>query len=68
MKSIELKRQFAAVYPLIKQLMANRPYFADFTEVMDVEAPVYVDFCHVSPEGNERAADAMAHLIDPHRT
>ena len=48
--------------------MASRPYVADFTAVLDVDGPVYIDFCHVSPNGNELVADAMAHLIDPHRT
>jgi len=59
----ERQRQFAAVYPRVQALMAERGY-ADFTGVLDVDDYVYIDFCHLSPNGNALVAAAMAELIE----
>ena len=58
------RRQFAAVYPIVKELIADRPYISDFTEVLDDNEIVYIDFCHLSPNGNERIAAAMDAMIN----
>jgi hypothetical protein len=60
------KREFQAVYPLIRQRMQGRPGLYDFTGVLDRKEYLYVDFCHLSPNGNryvaQRIVDALAEL------
>jgi hypothetical protein len=57
------KRQYEAVYPLIKERMAGRPDLYDFTAVLDRPEPVYIDFCHLSPNGNRYVAQKMVEVL-----
>ena len=58
--SKELEAQYDAVYPLIKQRLMRHKHFYDLTDALDVDEFVYIDFCHVSPNGNRRIASRLA--------
>jgi lysophospholipase L1-like esterase len=60
----EKRAQFEAVYPLVRQGLAKLGA-ADLTGALDGQEYVYVDYCHLSPNGNERVARAMAALVEP---
>jgi hypothetical protein len=59
-----LGRQYQVVYPLIKRLLSEGgvSYF-DFTELFDVDDQLYIDFCHVVPEGNEMVVRKLSALV-----
>lgn len=64
----DLGRQFVSVYPHIRSLLpAEFPSlqrnFADFGDVFDGEEPIYIDFCHVSPNGNEIVAARISDVL-----
>ena len=56
--------QFQAVYPRIRKLMVGTP-FRDLTDAFDRDEAIYLDFCHVSPNGNAIIAARMADFIVP---
>ena len=58
------RKQFEAVYPLIKQKMTNRRGLYDFTDVLDRPEYIYIDFCHLSPNGNRYVAQKMVEVLD----
>lgn len=62
------RKQFQAVYRLIKQKMANRPGFYDFTDVLDKPEYIYIDFCHLSPNGNKYVAQKMLKTLEAEGT
>jgi hypothetical protein len=64
--SRELAAQFRVVYPFILMKLARAQQFYDLTAVLDVDEYVYIDFCHVSPNGNRRIAASLAGLAGPH--
>ena len=51
-----MQAQFQAVYPRIKRQMAESVGLYDLTAALDVDEYVYVDFCHLSPNGNRLVA------------
>lgn len=57
-----MRAQFNAVYPLIRQRMAAGTVH-DLTAALDVDDYVYVDFCHLSPNGNRLIAEHLAAII-----
>jgi hypothetical protein len=57
------RKQFQAVYPLIKQKMAERPWLYDFTQVLDKQEYIYIDFCHLSPNGNSYVAQKLVQTL-----
>jgi hypothetical protein len=57
-------QQFQAVYPRIRAAMAGTP-FLDLTDALDRDEPIYIDFCHVSPNGNEMVAQRFVDVITP---
>jgi hypothetical protein len=64
--SPELEAQFRVVYPFILMKLARTQQFYDLTAVLDIDEYVYIDFCHVSPNGNRRIAASLAGLAGPH--
>ncbi|HBQ98621.1 MAG TPA: hypothetical protein DD761_08935 [Cyanobacteria bacterium UBA11691] len=46
--------QYRTVYPLIKESMQKRghKWIVDYTEMFSRDKYIYIDFCHVSPNGN----------------
>jgi lysophospholipase L1-like esterase len=58
-----LDRQFATVYPLIREQIRDRDELHDFSAMLDGEAPLFVDFNHVVPEGNRLVAKKVADVV-----
>jgi hypothetical protein len=59
----DLRAQFQAVYPLVERRMAEEGGFHNLVRALDVDEYVYVDFCHLSPNGNRLIAAQIAKLI-----
>jgi hypothetical protein len=57
------RRQYEAVYPLIKQKMAGRPGLYDFTDLLDHAEYMYIDFSHLSPGGNRYVAQRLIEVL-----
>lgn len=59
-----LRDQYDAVYPEIRRQLAEAgmPYL-DLSDVLDIREPVYIDFAHVSPRGNELIAQGIARRL-----
>lgn len=62
--------QYDAVYPRVLKLIESefsdlQTNFVDLREALDIEEYFYIDWCHLSPNGNkivaERIADVVAH-------
>jgi hypothetical protein len=58
------RQQYEAVYPLIRARMAGRPGLYDLTTVLDRDEYIYIDFCHVSPNGNRLIAQKIVDLLE----
>ncbi|MDY6802250.1 MAG: hypothetical protein SXA11_00370 [Cyanobacteriota bacterium] len=50
----ELRKQYEAVYPLVRAKMQERKrdWILDYTNLFDRDEDIYIDFCHVSKNGN----------------
>ena len=60
----EIAAQYQAVYPLIRQYAAEAQIeFHDFSGVLDIEEQVYIDYCHLSPNGNRLIAVELRGLL-----
>jgi lysophospholipase L1-like esterase len=59
-----MQTQFLSVYPLIKQRIAEAGNFHDLTSVLDFDEYFYIDFCHLSPNGNRRVAARIAEIAN----
>jgi len=60
----EFAKQYSAVYPLIRSYASAAGInFFDLSHVFDHDEFIYIDFCHVSPNGNEYMAEALATII-----
>jgi lysophospholipase L1-like esterase len=57
-----MRAQFQTAYPLIKQRMADAGVFYDLTSALDIDEYIYVDFAHVSPNGNRLVAARIAEI------
>lgn len=60
--------QYDAVYPRVLKLIESefsdlQPNFADFRRVLDKEDYFYIDWCHLSPNGNKIVADRIAETV-----
>gem|GEM_PF-2216455 len=59
-----LQREFDAVYPLIREKLAETDMaWADLSDAFDGDQPFYVDFVHVVGEGNRVIAERMRDRI-----
>lgn len=60
-----LGAQFKIVYDEIRRQLAARGLrYIDLTQVYNTDEPYYVDFAHVSPNGYERVAKALAQALN----
>lgn len=61
----DLGKNFRAVYEQIKKKISERnlPWIFDLTDKFDGNEYIYIDFCHVSPNGNAIMADEIAGII-----
>jgi len=60
-----LDRQYQAVYPSIREQIARGHQFHDLVPVLDVDEPVYTDFNHITPMGNQYVVRAMIPIAAP---
>jgi hypothetical protein len=58
-----LSKQYEAVYPLIKRKMVGQPGLYDFTGVLNKREYIYIDFCHMSPNGSRYIAQELIPLL-----
>ena len=66
-----LKSQFEALYPAIIQEMANEcandkefcSAFVDGSQWIQTKEPVFLDFSHITGEGNQIVADQIANTL-----
>ena len=63
-----LGRQYAAVYPKVMELLPKefpdlRDNVADLRTALDRDDYFYIDWCHLSPNGNEIIAGEMAGIV-----
>jgi len=67
--SESLGRQYEAVYPKIIELLPRefpelQGMFADLRQALDHDDYFYIDWCHLSPNGNEIMAKEMAAIVE----
>jgi hypothetical protein len=58
-----LREQYLVVYPLIRARMEQAGLGEDLERVLDGEAYAYIDFCHLSPGGNQLVASEIARRV-----
>jgi hypothetical protein len=61
----ELGKNFVEVYKHIKQKIAQRKHdwIFDLSDKFDGDEYIYIDFCHVSPNGNQIMAEEISNLV-----
>ncbi len=61
----DFKANFAAVYKRIQAKIAERkhPWIYDLSNLFDGDEYIFIDFCHVSPNGNEKMAKAISDIV-----
>jgi lysophospholipase L1-like esterase len=57
--------QFRAVYPILERRIAEDGDFLNLVHALDIDEYVYVDFCHLSPNGNQSIAAQIAKFAQP---
>lgn len=62
----DLGKNFAAVYRHLKEKIKerNHPWIFDLSDKFDGDETIYIDFCHVSPNGNEIIAREISNLVE----
>ncbi|MEG4808688.1 hypothetical protein QUA82_13720 [Microcoleus sp. F8-D3] len=57
----ELRKQYKTVYPLIQSMMRERGYdfLLDYTDLLNRNQAAYIDFCHLSKNGNMIIAEQL---------
>ncbi len=62
----ERGRQYKAVYPILQELIQDRNYdwIVDYTDILSNNTYYYIDFCHLSPNGNRRIARQLQDDIE----
>ncbi|NJM25295.1 MAG: hypothetical protein HC859_07210 [Bacteroidia bacterium] len=55
------RKNFMAVYDHIRKILSekNYPWVVDMTKAFDHDEYIYIDFCHVSPNGNALIVDTL---------
>lgn len=58
----ELEHTFKDVYSELRKLISekNYPWIVDMSSSLDGDAYYFIDFCHISPNGNEVVAEHLA--------
>lgn len=59
----DLEGEYLSVYPMLREEVARNSDFHDLTDVLDTDEPVYIDFCHLSPNGSRMVARAMLEAL-----
>jgi hypothetical protein len=58
-----LSAQYEAVYPLIRKKIKKYNFMFDMTQAYNSDMYVYIDFCHVSRNGNEIIANMINKIV-----
>jgi hypothetical protein len=63
----DLGENFQAIYSRLKEKIKskNYPWVIDLTDKFDGDEYIYIDFCHVSPNGNEIIASEITKTLRP---
>jgi hypothetical protein len=63
----DLGQNFQAIYARLKEKIQakNYPWIVDLTDRFDGDEYIYIDFCHVSPNGNEIIASEITKSLKP---
>lgn len=61
----DFKANFADVYRRISEKIEEKkhPWIYDLSNVLDGNDHIFIDFCHVSANGNEKVAKAIAEIV-----
>lgn len=61
----ELGKNFKEVYRLLKEKIAakNHAWIIDLSDKFDNNEYIFIDFCHVSPNGNEIIAEEISKVV-----
>ena len=61
----ELEKNFQEIYRRLKQKIAERghPWILDLSAIFDGDEYIFIDFCHVSPNGNEIIAREISNIV-----
>lgn len=61
-----LRPAYETIYPLLRERVPRHGGdFHDIVSVVDDSGPVYIDWCHLTPEANGRVADKIAEIVAP---
>lgn len=62
----ELGKNFQKIYSLLRKKIAerNHPWIVDLTGKFDGNEYIFIDFCHVSPNGNEIIAREISNVVN----
>jgi hypothetical protein len=62
----ELGKNFQQIYRLLRKKIAerNHPWIVDLSEKFDGNEYIFIDFCHVSPNGNEIMAREISEVVN----
>lgn len=62
----QLGQNFKVIYQLLRKKIAerNHPWIIDLSTAFDGDDYVFIDFCHVSPNGNEIIANKISDSIN----
>jgi hypothetical protein len=61
-----LRESFKVIYKLLKEKIAarNYPWIVDLSQQFDGDEHIFIDFCHVSPNGNEIIAREISNVVE----
>ena len=62
-----LSKQFEIVYPIIRAKMREYKNVYDFSDSLDHPEYMYIDFCHLSPNGNRYLAEKVVQIVQDER-
>ena len=63
-ETTDFDKQYQAVYPYIRlYAKESNLQFHDLSRVLDRDEYIYIDDCHVTPNGNEYIAQAIAEIL-----
>lgn len=63
---VDLGKNFKSIYRQVKKKIAerNHPWIYDLSHKFDGNEFIYIDFCHVSPNGNQIIANEIVTLVN----
>ena len=59
----DYEQQYRTVYPIMRKKTSEQPGFYDLSSALDVDEYVYLDWAHLSPNGNRYVAERIADIV-----